>query len=121
MSDRNKKQDDTDVFEVFIFAILCRALVPEEHRKQKFFTRETLMSSIWGLRETFAFLGYASVVPPTGKVDRILKILIRDGKIYPIQRRGGWGTFEEHFMVAPYGVEALGKGVSDWMCHISLQ
>ena len=114
MSEKSKQRDDT--FEVFILSVLYRAL---GSGKPKFFTRESLASFICNVRDASVFLEYGHVVPPINAVDKILKALIRDGEIYTVQRRGERGTFEEHFMIAPYGVEALGKGARDWMSYIS--
>lgn len=89
--------------------------------RQHAFTREKLIDRIHKLQDFAVVCGFDEMVPPIEYLDSILAALIRDGKIYSMQKRGERGTFEEHFVVLQFGAEALRDDVEVWMRQIYIE
>ena len=75
-------------------------------------TRDRLIGFMCEVNELNAFRRDGMVVSEDA-IDALLKECIRNAYIYPIQRRGEGGSFEQHFLLSPFGLEALVAGVQE--------
>ena len=73
------------------------------------FTKERLMDFIRDINGLTAV--WRGSVMVEDEIEASLKECTRCAYIYTIQRRGDGGAFQPHFLLSPFGLEALALGV----------